>query len=113
MIEKIYRGDDTNAFGQNFMKINPPNLPAGAIVTKAILQCGPIQKIYLNPQFPIYVNFSHEETKKFTNTNECFLQLFDENGLRQTCKGSITFYTYPQAVVDEPRNNRQQHNSRS
>lgn len=99
----IYKGDDTNAFGENFIRILRPSNTDGYVITKAIFQCGPIQKIYRNPVFPIYVNFSSTESKKLSQTNECYLQVFDEKGLKKTCKGSLTFTAKAQVVRDDNR----------
>lgn len=100
----IYKGDDTNAFGQNFIKIDLVNA-SGYTISKVIFQCGPIQKVFIRPQFPIYVNFSHVESQRLYQLSECYLQVFDEKGLRQTCKGTLTFTAQPQVIADE-RNNR-------
>lgn len=99
----IYKGDDTNAFGQEFIKINMPKNFEGITISKCIFQCGPIQKVYHKPQFPIYVNFSHAESKKLPQTSECYLQVFDEKGLRQTCIGTLTFTAKAQVIQDELR----------
>ena len=98
----IYKGDDTNAFGENFIKIDVKN-DAGYTISKCIFQCGPIQKVYVRPQFPIYVNFSHVESERLYQQSECFLQIFDEKGLRKTCKGSLTFTAQPKVVDNEHR----------
>jgi len=98
----IYKGDDTAAFGQDFIIINCSGLE-GQTISKAIFQCGPIQKIYTRPQFPIRVNFTHEESKKLYQNSECYLQVFDENGLRQTCEGMLPFTAQAQVVQDESR----------
>lgn len=98
----IYKGDDTGAFGQNFIKIELQNNP-GFVISKCIFQCGPIQKVFIRPQFPIYINFSHVESDKLYQLSECYLQVFDEKGLRQTCKGSLTFTAQPKVVDNEYR----------
>ena len=98
----IYKGDDTAAFGQNFIRINFEDADKYNI-SKCIFQCGPIQKVYIRPQFPIYVNFTHEESQKLYQTSECYLQVFDEKGLRQTCTGTLTFTAKPQVIADESR----------
>lgn len=98
----IYKGDDTNAFGQNFIRIDLVN-DSNYTISKCIFQCGPIQKIYTRPQFPLYVNFSHVESERLYQTSECYLQVFDEKGLRQTCKGSLTFTARPKVVENEYR----------
>lgn len=98
----IFKGDDTGAFGQNFIKIDFTNADQYTI-SKCIFQCGPVQKVYTRPQFPIYVNFTHEESKRLYQASECYLQVFDEKGLRQTCTGTLTFTAKPQVIADESR----------
>ena len=98
----IYKGDDTSAFGQHFIKIDVNN-PAGYIISKCIFQCGPIQKVFTRPQFPIYVDFSHVESERLYQASECYLQIFDEQGRRQTCKGTLTFTAQPKVVDNEYR----------
>lgn len=101
----IYKGDDTNAFGQNFLKIDL-SAPDNYTISKVIFQCGPVQKVYVRPQFPIYVNFSSEESKRLHSISECYLQVFDEKGLRQTCQGTLTFTAEPGVIANEPRRQR-------
>lgn len=96
----IYKGDDTNAFGQNFIQINL-NETAGYNISKVIFQCGPIQKVFVRPQFPIYVNFSSVESERLQQVSECYLQVFDEKGLRQTCEGTLTFTAKSKVVNNE------------
>lgn len=96
----IYKGDDTGAFGQNFIKVN--FLQADQYtVSKCIFQCGPVQKIFTRPQFPIYINFSSTETKRLYQESTCYLQVFDENGLKITCEGTLSFTAKPQVVQNE------------
>ena len=96
----IYKGDDTNAFGQNFIQINL-NETAGYNISKVVFQCGPIQKVFVRPQFPIYVNFSAVESERLQQVSECYLQVFDEKGLRQTCEGTLTFTAKSKVVNNE------------
>lgn len=97
----IYKGDDTNAFGQDFIKINLKNA-GDYTISKVIFQCGPVQKVYTRPQFPIYVNFSHNESVRLQKESTCYLQVFDEKGLRQTCEGTLTFTANAKVINDEP-----------
>lgn len=97
----IYKGDDTNAFGQNFIKIDLTGAE-GYTISKVIFQCGPIQKVYTRPQFPIYVNFNHNESNRLQQNSVCYLQIFDEKGRRQTCEGTLSFTAKTKVVADEP-----------
>ena len=96
----IYKGDDTNAFGQNFIRIDLEGAD-GYTISKVIFQCGPIQKVYTRPQFPIYVNFSHNESKRLYQDSVCYLQVFDEKGRRQTCQGTLSFIAKAKVIEDE------------
>jgi hypothetical protein len=88
----IYRGDDTDAFGNTFITIYL-NGAEGKEISKAIFRCGDIQKSYTRPTFPIRVNFSAQETAKLYKENECYLQVFDRKGRRKTCKGELVIPT--------------------
>jgi hypothetical protein len=96
----IHKGDDTGAFDQNFIRIDINN-PTGEKITKVILQCGPIQKVYTNPKFPIYVNFDHNESNRLPQDSVCYLQVFDAKGRRQTCEGTLEFTAKQKVVADE------------
>ena len=97
----LYKGDDTNAFGEHFIRINRPTNTDEYVITKVIFQCGPIQKVYRNPVFPIYVDFNSAESRKLSQTSECYLQVFDEKGLKKTCNGSLVFTAKAQVIRDD------------
>lgn len=90
MINTVYKGDDTAAFGNTFITINLEN-PLGYTISKAIFVCGCIQKTFENPVFPLTINLTGAETAKLNYTNVCYLVVFDENGLQKTCNGTLTF----------------------
>ena len=96
----IYKGDDTGAFDQTFIRIDIQK-PSDAIITKVILQCGPIQKVYANPTFPIDVNFTHNESSRLYQASVCYLQVFDSKGRRQTCEGTLSFTAKQKVIADE------------
>ena len=99
----IYKGDDTNAFGQHFIRIHRPTNMDDYTISKVIFQCGPIQKVFSKPVFPIYVDFSAAESKKLNQNSVCYLQVFDERGLRQTCHGTLEFTAKAQVIKDDTR----------
>lgn len=87
----IYKGDDTGAFGNNFLTIELED-EVGVEISKAQLVCGCYKsKIIENPQFPLTFNFDSEETKKLNFKNTCFLIVWDAEGRQTTCEGSVTF----------------------
>lgn len=88
----IYKGDDTQAFGKDFIKIDLKGLE-GKTISKAIFQCGTVQKVFNRPLFPIYVNFTSEESSQLYEDAVCYFQVFDEKGRRLTSNSTLTFTT--------------------
>lgn len=88
----INRGDNTGAFGCNFLKIylnNPNNL----YIQKAVFQInGNLEKEFIDPKFPLKINFTGEETELLCQVNHCKLALWDESGRRRTAEGKFTFF---------------------
>ena len=88
----INRGDNTGAFGTDFLRIylnNPNNL----YIQKAVFQVnGCLEKEFWEPQFPLRVNFTGEETQMLHDVNHCKLALWDEHGRRRTAEGKFTFF---------------------
>lgn len=97
----IYKGDDTGAFDQNFIKIDLRGA-TDYVISKVVFQCGPIQKVYTRPQFPIYVNFDHNESSRLYQDSKCYLQIYDEKGRRTTCEGTLAFTAKAKVISDEP-----------
>ena len=96
----IYKGDNTGAFGNQFITINLEN-PQEYPISKAIFVCGCIQKVFENPQFPLMVNFSSDETSKLRPSNVCHLVVFDANGKQKTCTGTLTFSAQSGVICNE------------
>lgn len=86
----IFKGDNSGAFGQDFITINLNN-PYGYPISKAIFVCGCLQKTFQNPQFPLVINFTSQETSNFNSLNTCYLVVFDQQGRQKTCQGNLTF----------------------
>lgn len=86
----IFKGDDSGAFGNNFITINLDN-PLGYPISKAIFVCGCIQKPFKNPVFPLRINLTSQETTKLRSSNVCYLVVYDSEGRQKTCQGSLTF----------------------
>lgn len=94
----IIKGDNSGAFGNSFLTIRA-NIPTGHTVTKAQLKIGNLAiKTYNNPTFPLVVNLTEAETRQLTEQNNCFLAVYDEQGRKATCKGTITFVAKDQVV---------------
>lgn len=97
----ITMGDDTGAFGNNFLTIkvqNPLLYPISKIefVTNSGM-CIP-NKIFTNENnfqietITLTVNYTSEETSKLNITNTGNLIAYDMQNQQYTCKQSITFY---------------------
>lgn len=93
----IRRGDDTNAFGFGFLTINLEN-PESYTITKAEVRIGPISRFYTNPQFPLRISLNRLETEKLKETNMCYMAIYDTEGRKYTCEGSLEFPTKPKVV---------------
>lgn len=93
----LYRGDDTNAFGKEFLTIELEN-EKEFIVTKAEFQCGTLLRVLENPVFPIQIALDRAETKQLRNENLCYLRVYDENGLRETCEGTLVIETQKEVI---------------
>lgn len=89
-METIFKGDDTGAFGNNFITINLNN-PLSYPISKAIFVCKCIKKEFKNPVFPLVINFSSKETSALQSSNICYLVVYDSEGRQKTCKGTLTF----------------------
>ena len=97
---KIYKGDDTGAFGRNYIKVNAPVGVDSNLISKCIFQCGDYQHIEENPKFPYYINPNSNDTKKLSYRNECYLQIFDTEGNKITLEGNLTILAEKQVVND-------------
>lgn len=88
----INKGDNTGAFGNDFLRIylnNPNNL----YIQRALIQInGDVEKEYYDPIFPLRVNFTGEETNLLHQVNVIKLALWDEYGRRRTADGKFTFF---------------------
>lgn len=88
----IYKGDDTGAFGKKLLTIELENEEEEeTVITKAEFQCGPVLLTFRNPEFPLSINLTKEQSKKLDNRNKCYLRVYGEDGLRETCEGTLIF----------------------
>ena len=97
----IFKGDNTGAFGNNFITIrifNELSKPISKIevVTNSGL-CIP-NKVFTDENnfqtenISLDVNYTSEETDKLNATNVCNVVAYDMQGRRSTCNQSLTFY---------------------
>lgn len=95
----IFQGDNTAAFGGNLLTINITS-ESGVVPTikKAELKIGCIFKSFVNPVFPITVNLTEEETAKLQAINNAYLAVWDVQGRKKTCQGTIAIQTSARRV---------------
>lgn len=90
----IFKTDNTGAFGNNFITININN-PLEYVISKAefVVNGGmPKIKPFLNPVFPLVVNFTSEQTAQLkSGPNTGKLIVWDAQGRQLTCRGTLTF----------------------
>lgn len=99
----INRGDNTRAFGGDFLRIYLNN-PNNVYISKAVFHVnGDLEKVYENPVFPLRVNFTGEETMLLQQDNTCQLALWDDSGRRRTANGKFTFFVR-ENQIQEPDN---------
>lgn len=95
----IFQGDNTAAFGGNFLTINI-STESGVVpeIKRAELKIGCLRKNFLNPVFPITINLSESETEKLQAINTAYLAVWDNEGRKKTCEGKLTFSTNARRV---------------
>lgn len=86
----LYKGDNTEAFGGNLLKINLIN-DDGVEITKAEIRIGIVLKTIESPQFPLYVNFNEEESDMLNYINDVYVALYDSQGRKKTVEGTLRF----------------------
>ena len=95
---KYFKGDDYNAFGQEWAIIEA-DIPEEWIVSKAELKVGNLPKmVFNNPVFPFPVNLEAYQTANLKDVNTCYLAIYDEEGRKQTLEGSWTFIAENEVV---------------
>ena len=97
----VYKGDDTGAFGNQFITItvkNPDLYPISKIeiITNSSC-CIPIKTFtdadnFQRETITLTVNYSSDESAKFNSTNTVKLVAYDMQGLQKTCPQTLTFY---------------------
>ena len=91
----ITQGDSTSAFGNKFLEVNLV-VPSGQTVSKAVFVCGAVSIEYQNPVFPLLINLTSEQTSELKcGKNTGYLVVYDSNGQKRTCEGSVEFIVNP------------------
>lgn len=97
--DRIYRQDDTNSFGQNWLQIDAEFPDDTWVVSRADIKIGNLPvKSYDSPTFPFYVNLTSAETAQLKDTENIYMAVYDSNGLKQTCEGTVSFKTRSRKV---------------
>lgn len=98
MSEAIYKGDNTGAFGNNYITIhvqNPLQVPIskimfvvnGGIITKTFTD----ESNFTTEDIELVVNFNSQETAKLNARNVGNLVVYDMQNRQLTCNQSLTF----------------------
>ena len=97
----LYRQDDSNSFGKTLLEIHAefPDDTWAERVTRADFKVGPLPVMsFENPVFPITINLTSAQTALLKDVNDCYLAVYDENGLMQTCEGTLTLESHRRVV---------------
>lgn len=91
MAEKYYKGDDYDAFDEEWVLIDP-ELPEDWIVSRADFKVGDLPTMrFIDPVFPIPVSLTSEQSINLKDVNTCYMVVYDEKGRKKTLDGSWTF----------------------
>ena len=98
MAIKYYRGDDFDAFGEEWVLIEL-DFPEDWVISKAEFRVGnlPLMR-FPNPVFPIPVSLTSEQSANLKDVNTCYLAIYDEEGRKKTIDGSWTFVVEDEVV---------------
>lgn len=97
----IYKEDDYRAFGGKLFVVNatfPPEMLDGHTISKAEIRCGELLFTFDNPEFPLEVTPTAEQTAIMKHINTCYLKVYDENGYGLTCDGQLQFVANDKVV---------------
>ena len=97
---KRYKGDNSAAFNNHFLKIELERDEDTPMPSWVEFVTGCIVKPYINPQFPLYVDFDEKESAKLCHINRGYLRAYDDKGQRMTCQGEIKF-RYEDGVAEQ------------
>lgn len=99
----LYKGDDTDAFGQNLLTINIRNIPDGYTVERMEVKIGSLDIIEVDDftEFPVRINLNSEQTRELSDINTVYIALYDNEGLKKTINKSITFTAKSEVVKND------------
>ena len=98
----IYRGDDTAAFGHNFIRVkikNPALYPLSKIEAVTNGGCCIKNREFTDPdnfkheEITLFINYDSDDTQKLNQgANTLNIVAFDEHDRQKTCAQTLTFY---------------------
>ena len=111
----MYQGDNTEAFGGNFLTVYlrckemvwnaeteqwewTGNYVPPPPILKAEIRTGCLCKVVMNPTFPLTINFNEEESAKLNIKNSIAMAVWDMQNRKHTVDGSYVFNTLPRKV---------------
>ena len=98
MAEKYYKGDDFDAFDQEWVQI-VLDFPEDWIISRAEFRVGNLPVMRFNdPIFPLSIYLTSEQTINLKDVNTCYLAIYDDLGRKQTLSGSWTFQAEDEVV---------------
>ena len=98
MANTYYRGDDFDAFDQEWLQIDV-EIPEDWDVSRAEFKVGNLPTMVFNdPLFPMNVSLASYQTAGLKDVSTCYLALYDRRGRKQTLEGSWTFVTKERVV---------------
>lgn len=85
------KGDNSASQDNHAIRIRLKNPEMQNRLSKVEFVVGCIVKPFVNPVFPIDIDFDETESQKLNYVNEGYLVTYDLKGRRLTAKGSIRF----------------------
>ena len=94
-----YKGDDFDAFDEEWALVEVDDLPEDWIVTKAELRVGDLPvMVFPDPVFPFPVNLASYQTSNLKDVNTCYIAIYDIKGRKKTLNGCWTFIAENEVV---------------
>lgn len=94
----VRKGDDTNAFGFAFLTVDLKD-SQDYTISKAEVRIGVLTKTFENPTFPFDISLTKEETAMLSECgNQCYMAVYDDEGRKYTCEGTLSFKASPKVV---------------
>ena len=98
MANTYYRGDDFDAFDQEWAEIEL-DIPEEWDISRAEFKVGNLPvMVFTEPTFPMNVNLASYQTAGLKDVSTCYIALYDRQGRKQTLNGSWTFVTKEKVV---------------